>query len=115
MSDKRRRKSFGIFGYSASHSNGTSTEKFEVIRRHRPSSISTSSSIPEGGTSPLLGSAVSDKYAKLESPKPRPRTLQKTARNPVFGSLRSLHSLEDEEKLSQVDSNRSSADEFEGV
>jgi hypothetical protein len=115
MSDKRRRKSFGIFGYSASHSNGTSTEKFEVIRRHRPSSISTSSSIPEGGTSPLLGSAVSDKYAKLESPKARPRTLQKTARNPVFGSLRSLHSLEDEERLSQVDSNRSSADEFEGV
>src|SRR5437588_6897038 len=108
MSDKRRRKSLAIFGQSASDSDGTSTEKFEVIRRrHRPSSISTSGSIPEGGTSPLLDSAASEKDAKSDSPKARPRTLQKITRNPVFGSLRSLRSLEDEEKLSQVDSNRS--------
>jgi Ran GTPase-activating protein (RanGAP) involved in mRNA processing and transport len=116
MSDKRRRKSLGIFGHSASHNDGSSTEKFQVIRRkQRPSSISTSSSIPEGRTSPLPGSAISDTYEKPESPKARPRTLQKPARSSVFGSLRSLRSLEDEEKLTQVDSKDSSVDDFEGV
>jgi hypothetical protein len=117
MSDKRRRKSLGIFGLSASYNDGPSKESFEVIRRkHRPSSISTSSSIPEGRPSPLLDSAMPEKYEKPESPPTRPRTLHKSARNSVFGSLRSLRSLEDEEKLTQVDSKDSSVvDEFEGV
>ena len=116
MSGKRRRKSLGIFGHSASHDDGPSTEKFEVIRKgNRPPSISTSSPIPEGQTSPLPDSAVSEKNEMQESPKTRPRTLQKSARNSVFGSLRSLRSLEDEEKLTHVDSKDSSVDEFEGV
>src|SRR2546423_3077109 len=113
MSDKRRRKSLGIFGHSASHNDGPSTEKFEVSRRNRrPSSISTSVSIPESGTSPLPDSAVSE---KSKSPKTRPRTLQKSARNSVFGSPWSLRSLEDEEKLTHIDSKDSSVEEFEGV
>jgi hypothetical protein len=116
MSDKRRRKSLGLFGQSASLNDGPSTEKFHVIRRkHRPSSISTSSSIPEGRASPPPDSATSEKFEKPASPGTRPRTLQKSARNSVFGSLRSLRSLEDEERLTQVDSKDSSVDEFEGV
>ena len=116
MSDKRRRKSLGIFSHSASHSDPPSTAKFEVIRKkHRPPSISTSTSIPEGPTSPLLDSAIPDQYDKPESPKARPRTLQKSARNSVMGSLRSLRSLDDEEKLTHVDSKNSSLDEFEGI
>ena len=116
MSENRRRKSLGIFGHSASRNDIPSTEKFEVIRRkQRPPSIFTSSPIPEGRTSPLPDSATSEKYEQPESPKARPRTLQKSARNSVFGSLRSLRSLEDEEKLTQLDSKDSSVDEFEGI
>ncbi len=116
MSDHRRRKSLSIFGHSKANSGGQASEKFEVTRRkRRPPSISTTS-IAETPTSPLIDSALSEKFENPDSPRSRPKTLQKSGRSSVFGSLRSLRSLEDEEKqLSHLDSKDSSIDEYEGI
>ena len=95
MADKRRRKSLSIF-----------RPKVEPnLSLHIPAN-------------PLLEKLPSDYVSSpvesdLSSPKSRPRTLQKTGRTPVFGSLRSLHSLDEDEKiaLTRSDSKASSLHE----
>ncbi|OAL37765.1 hypothetical protein AYO20_02942 [Fonsecaea nubica] len=81
MADKRRRKSLSIFRQKADHG---------------PTIQIPASPLLEKRSSDYLPSPVD---SDPSSPKPRPRTLQKANRTSVFGSLRSLHSLDEEEKL----------------
>ncbi|OAP56836.1 hypothetical protein AYL99_08948 [Fonsecaea erecta] len=81
MADKRRRKSLSIF-----------RQKMD----HGPTIQIPASPLREKRSSDYLPSPVD---SDPSSPKPRPRTLQKASRTSVFGSLRSLHSLDEEEKL----------------
>ncbi|KAL6242691.1 hypothetical protein RBB50_010337 [Rhinocladiella similis] len=91
MADKRRRKSLSIFRQRAD--NG-------VPPLYVPPSPT------EKKSTDYLPSPVESEHS---SPKARPRTLQKN-RSSVFGSLRSLHSLDEEEKvlLTRSDSKASS-------
>ena len=113
--DKQRRKTLSIFRSSSKNGSGQDMGKFEVVRKHdKPPAIDTSGFVPEQAPSPQVDSAVSEKSqrsANVDSPRPRPRTLQKTPSNrnsTIFGSLRSLRSLEDEEKnLTKTESQES--------
>ena len=95
MADKRRRKSLSIF-----------RQKVES----RPSVQIPSSPVFEKHSSEYLPSPVESEPA---SPRVRPRTLQKSIRASAFGSLRSLHSLDEDEKigLARSDSKASSLQE----
>lgn len=93
MADKRRRKSLSLFRQKHDHSFRPST----------PTNLSTS----------IVSENVSTSDLDASSPKTRPRTLQKQTRSSVFGSLRSLHSLDGDEKaaLTRSDSKSSSIHE----
>ncbi|KEF61680.1 uncharacterized protein A1O9_03248 [Exophiala aquamarina CBS 119918] len=95
MADKRRRKSLSIF-----------RQKLDVS----PSiQIPTNSSEKRSDDYHIPSPIDSDQ----SSPKVRPRTLQKANRTSVFGSLRSLQSLDQDEKvaLTRSDSKASSLQE----
>lgn len=94
MADKRRRRSLRIF-YPRS-----STPEVASVSSSTPSPIeSRVYDRPDGSPSTGDGS----------SPKVRPRVLSRPNRNSVFGSLRSLHSLDEDEKaLTKSDSKSSS-------
>lgn len=81
MADKRRRKSLSIFRQRADPSPSVQIPVSPVLEKH---------------SSDHLPSPIESDPA---SPKTRPRTLQKSNRTSVFGSLRSFHSLDEEEKL----------------
>lgn len=81
MVDKRRRKSVSLFRQKTDplppiQVPGSPLEK-RLSENHLPSPVDSDQT----------------------SPKTRPRTLQKSSRTSVFGSLRSLYSLDDDEKL----------------
>ena len=81
MADKRRRKSLGLFRSKAEPSTALQMPESPILENHLGDHLpSPVESIPS-------------------SPKIRPRTLQKPSRASVFGSLRSLHSLDEDEKL----------------
>ncbi|KIX10597.1 uncharacterized protein Z518_01681 [Rhinocladiella mackenziei CBS 650.93] len=92
MADKRRRKSLSIFRQKANPSPSIQIPDSPLGKR--PNDIQTPSPVD----------------SEQPSPKTRPRTLQKANRTSVFGSLRSLHSLDEEEKtaLTRSDSKASS-------
>lgn len=92
MADKRRRKSLSIFRQKAEPAP--------------PSSIPSSPAEKRTDEYQMPIPADSEQH----SPKVRPRTLQKSNRTSVFGSLRSLHSLDEDEKaaLTRSDSKASS-------
>lgn len=92
MADKRRRKSLSIF-----------RQKPEV-----PPSIQVPQSPSEKRSDDYYIPSPVD--SEQPSPKVRPRTLQKSSRTSVFGSIRSLHSLDEDEKvaLTRSDSKASS-------
>lgn len=95
MADKRRRKSLSIF-----------RQKLDVSPSVQiPASSSEKRSEDYHVPSPI--------DADQPSPKVRPRTLQKANRTSVFGSLRSLQSLDEDEKvaLTRSDSKASSLQE----
>ncbi|OCT54757.1 leucine rich repeat protein [Cladophialophora carrionii] len=95
MADKRRRKSLSIFRQKADPSPSVQIPASPLFEKH---------------SSEYLHSPVELDPA---SPKNRPRTLQKSGRASVFGSLRSLHSLDEDEKtaLTRSDSKSSSLQE----
>jgi hypothetical protein len=116
MSDKRRRKSLSIFRPALSslapvQDPPSSSEGANTIKKKRPPSFLAPLSTPSSPSIPSLDSPHLQDGERADSPKARPRTLQKGSRTSVFGSLRSLHSLDDEEKLSRINSKASSADE----
>ncbi|KAJ5139256.1 uncharacterized protein N7515_004104 [Penicillium bovifimosum] len=80
--DKKARRNSGFFGRSHSHNRGSNTAH---IRR------------PGTAGSDTAGWAAST--VSNETPRPRRKSLQKK-RTSVFGSLRSLHSHEDDDPLS---------------
>lgn len=92
MADKRRRKSLNIFR--------PKPETSPTLQ------ITTSSSEKRLDDYPLPSPVDVDQ----SSPRVRPRTLQKSNRTSVFGSLRSLHSLDEEDRvaLTRSDSKASS-------
>ncbi|KAK5271869.1 hypothetical protein LTR99_000972 [Exophiala xenobiotica] len=92
MADKRRRKSLSIFRQRTDH----------VLPP-----IQIPASPTEKVSTDYLPSPVESEHS---SPMARPRTLQKSGRGSVFGSLRSLRSLDEEEKvhLTRSDSKASS-------
>ena len=105
MSFKSRRRTLHIFRPSSPHGADTGKDKFEGgKKKNRPYSASISSSITETRASPPLDSAISEKVELGESPKIRPRTLLRSNRNSMFGSLRTPRSLEDGEGLTKTDS-----------
>ena len=95
MADKRRRKSLGLFRQKVDHGPAIQIPASPLLEKH-------SSDYPP---SPIESDSA--------SPKIRPRTLQKTSRASTFGSIRSLHSLDEEEKLAltRTDSKASSFQE----
>ncbi|KAL9112731.1 MAG: hypothetical protein Q9227_003034 [Pyrenula ochraceoflavens] len=119
MSERRRRKSLNIFKptltpLSPDRSPDSPSEESLVGRKKkgRHSSILSNFSTPASPASPV-GSPDLESLDKTDSFKVRPRTLQKSSRSSVFGSIRSLRSLEDEEKLSRSYSKASSIDDEE--
>ena len=119
MSDKRRRKSLSIFGPSLSalttvHPEPTQLHA-QLKKKARPTSILSSFSHPASPSSPGPDITEFEKADRAESPKTRPRTLQKGNRNSVLGSLRSLRSLDDEERPGKSDSKASSTCDDEEV
>lgn len=123
---RRRRKSLSIFGHSPSPL--TVITKNESSRKTYPSSAipmadgnSTKPktrpiSMLSGRTSHNSSSPILDgngSFERSESPKLRPRVLQKGSRSSVFGSLRSLRSLDDDERLTDTKSKASSFEDEE--
>ena len=92
MADKRRRKSISIFRQKVDPSPSIQIPTNSLLEKHEGEDMS----------SPVESDPA--------SPRTRPRTLQKTGRASVFGSLRSLHSLDEDEKvaLTRSDSKASS-------
>ena len=92
MADKRRRKSLSIF-------------RPKIDTSHRPNTPTTKSAQPVDDTV-----APSPIEPDDSGPKLRPRALQKGSRSSIFGSLRSLHSLDEDDKaaLTRSDSKSSS-------
>jgi hypothetical protein len=73
---------------------------------------SSASSSPTTPSSPDLDRISSTNGDRPASPKYRPRTLQKPGRpSSIFGSFRSLHSLNDDEELTHTRSTTSSIEE----
>ena len=83
----------------------------------RPKSASPAPpSAPTTPTKTFVGKEEGDIEDGNRSPKAgRPKTLQKSSRTSVFGSLRSLHSLEDDERLTRTTSKTPSMLEDEGT
>jgi hypothetical protein len=122
MSDARRRKSLSIFrptlpavstGSSDDSSAGRGGGIGSIIRKKggRPLSIFASHSTPSSPSIPNDETADFEKTGLPESPKFRPRILQKGSRASVFGSLKSLRPSEDEDVLTKTESKASSANE----
>jgi hypothetical protein len=122
MADMRRRKSLSIFrptlptvstGSSDDSSAGAGGGVGSIIRKKsgRPLSIFASRSTPSSPSIPNYDTANFEKSGLLESPKPRPRALQKGSRASVFGSLRSLRPSEEDDVLTKTESKASSANE----
>jgi hypothetical protein len=116
MSDKRRRKSLSIFRpnfsvLSSVHDTPQATDGPNTIKKKRPASFLPPISTPSSPSTPSLESPRLQDGDRAESPKTRPKTLQKGSRTSVFGSLKSLHSMDDEDKLTRMNSKASSADE----
>ncbi|KAI9878748.1 MAG: hypothetical protein M1830_010654 [Pleopsidium flavum] len=122
MYERRRRKSLTIFRPSLSSLTPINDEKdvpeaspIMLKKRRRPATFFTSSasSSPTTPSSPDLDRIASINGDRPASPKYRPRTLQKPGRpSSIFGSFRSLHSLnDDEEKLTHTRSIASSIEE----
>ncbi|KIV85003.1 hypothetical protein PV11_00744 [Exophiala sideris] len=96
MADKRRRKSLSIFRQKTEHAPPIQIPASPLLEKHSADHLPS----PVG--------------SEQSSPKARPRTLQRSSRGSVFGSLRSLRSLdEDSEKvaLTRSDSKASSLHE----
>lgn len=127
ISDMRRRKSLGIFRPTLqSVSTGSSDESStgagagsgaeaegSGLRKKgsRPLSIFASRSTPSSPSIPNSEAANFEKMAFSESPRLRPKSLQKGNRASVFGSLRSLRSWEDENRLTKTESKASAINE----
>lgn len=95
MADKRRRKSLSIF-----------RQKHDLsFRPSTPTNLSSS----------IVSENVDAVDVDASSPKSRPRTLQKQTRTSVFGSLRSLHSLDEDEKITLTRSDSKSSSFHEEV
>jgi hypothetical protein len=77
----------------------------------RPLSIFASRSTPSSPSIPSHDAANFEKIGSSESPKLRPRALQKGGRTSVFGSLRSLRSSDDDNRLTKTESMASSMNE----
>lgn len=108
---ERRRKSAGFFPRASFSSlapaNDNAPADSTLKRRMRPASFFIPTSGPDneakGGRDEGDGQA---------SPKTRPRTLVKNGRpTSIFGSLRSIHPMEEEEKLTSSRSNTPSIEE----
>ncbi|MCJ1375518.1 hypothetical protein MMC20_006755 [Loxospora ochrophaea] len=106
MSDRRRRKSLSIFRPSllsltpiSDAPNGAEETHATLKKKHRPASF-FSPPTPSSPLSSSLERTNSDNgIGGPPSPQSRPRTLQKAGRpSSIFGSFRSLHSLQDEEE-----------------
>ncbi|KAJ9612505.1 hypothetical protein H2200_004102 [Cladophialophora chaetospira] len=97
MADKRRRKSLSLFRQKAE-----STPMVQIPANPSP--------LLEKLSNEYLPSPADSDPA---SPRTRPRTLQRSIRTSTFGSLRSLHSLDEDEKvaLTRSDSKASSFQE----
>ncbi|KAI9741899.1 MAG: hypothetical protein M1834_000288 [Cirrosporium novae-zelandiae] len=107
--EKHRRKSLGAFRDSLRpltpvHNKGGGGDP-KKLKRH---SFFSSSSLSSNPPSPNL-----DNDETSESPKSRPRVLTKAEKRPssFFGSLRSLKSMEDEERLAMAGSKASSIED----
>jgi hypothetical protein len=124
MSDARRRKSLSIFRPTLSTvSTGSSDESStggggghsgsSTLRKkgNRPLSIFASRSTPSSPSIPNPEAANFERVGLSESPKLRPRTLQRGNRASVFGSLKSLRSSEDDDRLTKTESKASSTNE----
>lgn len=123
MADMRRRKSLSIFRPSLpTVSTGSSDESSSgrgsgggggATRKKasRPLSIFASRSTPSSPSIPSYDGANFENIGSFESPKLRSRALQKGNRNSVFGSLKSLRSSEDDDRLTKTPSRASSANE----
>src|SRR4051812_24497468 len=95
MADKRKRRSLRIFHHRSSTSDEGS------LLSQTPSPIEYRASEQPDGSPSTTGDG--------SSPAIRPRVLTKPQRNSVFGSLRSLHSLDEDEKyLTKTESKGSS-------
>ncbi len=109
MSDRQRRRSIGIFRPSISPLTRISdTQKLEpsssVLKKLNPLlHTNESPSTPTSGPTSVSGSPDLQRTDSINSSservlsKPRPRSLQKSRPLSIFGSLRSLHSLQDED------------------
>jgi len=126
MSEKRRRKSLSIFRPTlptlsaintaqdyASASESPVSAATGRRRLGRPASFFTALPSPASPSSPQLEGTSFHNADLAESPKSRPRMMQKSSRSSVFGSLRSLPSLDDDEKLTRTRSKESSIEEEE--
>ena len=123
MSDRRRRKSLSIFHQSVNtltpiHDGlPSSAPSLSLKKKLRQSSTFSMPPTPTSPlSSPVLERTDSQKsFGRSSSPitLSRPRTLQKVSRpSSIFGSFRSLHSLQDEdEKLIRTQSTPSSVSE----
>ncbi|KAJ5180297.1 hypothetical protein N7492_003507 [Penicillium capsulatum] len=85
--EKKTRRNSGFFGRS--QSPGLKSSGHNVLRRPGTAGAEVAS----------LSSAISASTPNLEVPRPSRKSLQKK-RTSVFGSLKSLHSLEDDDPLS---------------
>lgn len=124
MSDMRRRKSLSIFrptlptvstGSNDDSATGAGRDGGggSILRKKggRSRSILASHSTPSSPSIPNHDANHFEKIGFSESPKLRPRILTKGARTSVFGSLKSLRSSEDDDRLTKTESKASSAHE----
>ena len=125
MSDRRRRKSLSIFRPTLSSLTPIHDAAIDSAppgralnkKKNRTSSFfsPSRSSSPSSPSSPVLERTYSaNSYGMPSSPISRPRTLQRPERpsSKIFGSLRSMHSAQDEdERLVRTSSKHSSIDE----
>ncbi|MCJ1486175.1 hypothetical protein MMC06_006351 [Schaereria dolodes] len=103
MSDRHRRKSLSIFrpttsGLSPINDDQSESAPGTLKKRRAPSFLN--SAISSSPPSPVLERTNSQtSFGRSSSPKSRPRMLQRSTRpSSLFGSLRSLHSLQDEDE-----------------
>ncbi|KAK5944891.1 hypothetical protein PMZ80_002093 [Knufia obscura] len=89
MADKRKRRSLRIF--------------------HPRSNTPDDSSAPSFTSSPVEYSPIESPTTDGASPKIRPKVLTRPNRNSIFGSLRSLHSLDEDEKTLVKSESKSSS------
>lgn len=121
MSSRHRRKSLNLFRptltpLSPIETKDSSSDEQLIGKKKkgRQSSILSTFSTPASPASPVEP-LDAEHVDRSDSPKVRPRTLQKSNRSSVFGSIRSLKSLDDDEKLTRSQSKTSSQDEEEAT